>query len=326
MNIYHQSLLEGRPFLKPSTPDVSSGTITSSSELSALLQLVIPGSDVLFPPIDMARSNNYHPIEHPSPSFMYQLSALSLPISPQHQAPLVVPYDFWWGVASPAAWNGHVISSDVEVTYTAGEPLFDSACSWIEPVPFVFPDPVISTRVPHPSQVGALVTPLEPPTNEFALSLPENDKKKLSQPKQPRDECEVAGCNTKKQSNGRQWVGANAMAEVHAAKSTDARQVAKVEGCAAHMVVASCAPLLVARKVPSVKENVPRIPRESAASRIACVSPVAEACAPVTRGGQRLHLKRGNSDQRSEPNNSIFSYSTSSDALDHSVQRTCMKP
>lgn len=182
MNIYQQSLLEGRSFLRPSTPDA----ISNSSELSALLHLVIPGSDGLLPPIDMALINGYRPIEHLEPGFM-QSSALPLPAS------------------SPAGLSELIISHNVQVVSYNTEPLFAPVPSWIESKSFLRPDPAVSFAVPQPDRVDAhdLVTLFE--FNGDKLMAPFQDKSKLKQllPKKSKDKCAVAGCNTKKQSNGR---------------------------------------------------------------------------------------------------------------------------
>ncbi|KAL3674368.1 hypothetical protein V7S43_000323 [Phytophthora oleae] len=139
--------------------------ILSTSELSDLLAFVLP--------------NNGNPIGFPSLGFMPQ-SPISLPIVP-HQP----TFDF--EIRSPSVRTELVSSHNVHAWS------YNALCC-IDPIPFTKPDPT-EQHSKHD------VLPLEVLSEVFALSLP----KKRRQPKKParRAKCEVDGCNTFKQSNGR---------------------------------------------------------------------------------------------------------------------------
>ncbi|RAW40060.1 hypothetical protein PC110_g3730 [Phytophthora cactorum] len=236
-------------------------------------------------------NNSCNPIDYPSPCVMPQSSALPLPT---HQEPI----DSKFCTNSPSL-NELVISHNLQLP-ASNPALIKPGPRWLKPMSVIRPDP---TEMP-------LTLPLE-----VLLALPLPYKVKNNRSKK----CQVAGCNTKKQSNGRQWVGANATAEVRAARSQAALPVARVEACVAHMVVASCAPLLAAGKALNVKGNVPHMPLGSVAFTTARPSLVVKASADATSRQKQLSTSSG---QRNELNNSNFlcsCYSATLDILVHVV-------
>ncbi|CAI5722256.1 unnamed protein product [Peronospora destructor] len=214
MNIYHQSLLEG---LNPSTPD----EIPNSSEILALLHLVIPSDDASN---DMTLINSYNPIEDP---FMPQLSDVSLPMTtPFHDA------------ASSAGLTELIISHNVQVLT---EPLFHPAQSWIETPSFV--GPAFSFEVPQPDYIDAhKLIELFEDTDSLQDKSKQKNRQQQSMWKKPKGKCEVAGCNTKMQSKGkciRHGGGRRCVVEgctrgaqtMHRCKRHGGGARCKVEGC-----------------------------------------------------------------------------------------------
>ncbi|CAH0480879.1 unnamed protein product [Peronospora belbahrii] len=246
MNIYQQNCLEG---LRPNASD----ELLNSSEILALLDLVIPSDDVSN---ETTLMNSYNPIQDP---FTPQSMGLSLPMTPLS--------------ALPFGQTELIISHNAQVMT---EPLFNPAQSWIEASSFVRPDPTFSVERPQLDSVDAhKLIELFEDTN----SLQERSKQKSRQQQLPWKKSKDAAWLRAVLVGRKQCVGANATAVAHGARLRVAEQAAKVEACAEHTEVASYAPLLAARKVPNVKVNVLHIHHKSAGLMPVQVLPGAEACA-----------------------------------------------
>ncbi|KAF4036766.1 hypothetical protein GN244_ATG11482 [Phytophthora infestans] len=147
MTIYHL------PGFGTQTPDLKCDQIPRSTELSALLNLVIPSVDDLLPPIET--TCNF--LEYASP-----------------QSPL--PYPMF--VHEEAASASLGVLDDTK-----------TKSGWLESMPFIGPESL--------AHYADAVIPFEILMEVFALPMPQTLQAK------PSKNCEVAGCNTKKQSNGR---------------------------------------------------------------------------------------------------------------------------
>ncbi|CAI5701171.1 unnamed protein product [Peronospora effusa] len=252
MNIYQQNILEG---FNPSTPD----EVPNSSEILALLHLVIPSDDALN---DMTLINSYNSIEDPC---MPQVLDVSLPMTPIHDAAL------------PADPTELIISHNVQILT---EPLSCPVQSWIETPSFV--GPAFSIEMPQSDHIDAQkLIELFEDTDSLQDKSKQKNRQQLSIAKESASDMAAVGAAWLKAVlvERRQCIGANVTVVAHAARSKAAGQVAKVEACAEHTVVASCAPPLAARRVLNVKENVPRIHHRSAGSMLVRVLPGVEVCA-----------------------------------------------
>ncbi|CAH0487887.1 unnamed protein product [Peronospora farinosa] len=199
MNIYQQNVLEG---FNPSTPD----EVPNSSEILALLHLVIPSDDALN---DMTLINSYNSIEDPC---MPQVLDVSLPMTPIHDAAL------------PADLTELIISHNVQVLT---EPLSCPVQSWIETPSFV--GPAFSIEMPQSDHIDAQkLIELFEDTDSLQDKSKQKNRQQLSMWKKAKGKCEVAGCNTKMQSKGK------------SAGSMLVRVLPGVEVCAAGIKDRSC--------------------------------------------------------------------------------------
>ncbi|CEG39498.1 uncharacterized protein PHALS_09742 [Plasmopara halstedii] len=212
MSIYH---LESYNSLQ--TPGVRFDTVPDYAELLALLNLVIPSSDVLLPPVETPLTGDSPPISTP---FCTSQDVFECAFQVDSSRYLSEP-----------------VSS-----VTPNLPSSEQISDWIEPMPYRCLDPAFSSDTPLGELLAFLVA-------EDTITVPGTDQNKSN-------ECQIVGCHTKKQSNGSPWVDANATEVVRAVRLKDARLVVKVEVCVVLTAEASCALRQAARKVPNAKVSV----------------------------------------------------------------------